>query len=263
MSEQARLYELAADAWRAFGNAASLPSRVKNAIPILFFGDLRAYSSSKTRVVTVGLNPSSKEFPADCALQRFPLAEGISASEQGRYLQALSAYFCTCPYRRWFSGFEPMLRGMGVSYYEGQPSTALHTDISSPIATEPMWSHLDLEVKKTLEKDGRPLWHSLLEVLRPEVVVFSVASDHLSSFKFEAVTECYLVHVYTKTKNGLDRKQPVKVCAQWFEICGDQSLFFFIKPAAETPLGRLDNSKKQETGVMALEELRRGPIAPD
>ena len=262
MSEQARLYELAASAWQAFGNGASL-SRVKNAIPILFFGDLRAYSSSKTRVLTVGLNPSSKEFPADCALQRFPLAEGATQCNPDGYLDALSAYFHTDPYCTWFRGFELMLNGMGASYYKGQPSTALHTDICSPIATEPTWRHLDPEVKKTLEKDGRPLWHSLLVVLRPEVVVFSVASEHLSSFSFEAVTGCNLVHVYTKTKNGLERKQPVKVCAQWFQISDVRSLFLFIKPAAQTPLGRLDDSKKRKTGVIALEELRRGPVTPD
>ena len=156
-----------------------------------------------------------------------------------------------------------MLNGMGASYCKGQPSTALHTDICSPIATDPTWSCLDPEQQKALKKDGRPLWHSLLELLRPEVVVFWVASKHLSSFKFEAVTKCYLIHVYTKTKNGSERERPVKVCAQWFEICGDRSLFFFINPAEQAPLGFLDDSKKQEIGVMALEELARGPIAPD
>ena len=260
MSEQARLYELATDAWRAFGNAAPLPSRVSPAIPILFFGNLHSYCSSKNRILTVGLNPSLREFPVKRAFRRFPLAKGVSKSEPDRYLQALSDYFRTCPYRKWFRGFEHMLNGMGASYWKGQPSTALHTDICSPIATKPTWSRLDPEVKKTLEKDGRPLWHSLLEVLRPEVVLFSIACEHLSSFKFEPVDECHVVHVYTKTKNGLERKRPVRICAQWIKICGDRSLFIFIKPAARMPLGSLDNSKKQETGVMALEELRRGPV---
>ena len=263
MTEQARLYELAANAWRAFENAAPLPSRVNPAIPILFFGNLNSYCSSRTRILTVGLNPSLIEFPGKRAFRRFPLAKGVSENEPDRYLQALSDYFCTCPYCKWFRGFELMLNGMGASYCKGQPSTALHTDICSPIATEPTWSHLDPEVKKALEKDGRPLWHSLLEVLRPELVVFSIACEHLSSFKFESVDECHLVHVYTKTKNGSERKQPVEVRAQWFEICGDQSLFFFINPAAQTPLGCLDDTKKRKTGVIALEELRRGPIAPD
>ena len=179
MIELASFGELTSGAWRAFGNAAALSSRVRHAIPILFFGDLPSYSSSRTRILTVGLNPSLHEFPVECAFRRFPLAEGVSGREPDRYLEALSAYFHTCPYSEWFSAFEPLLGGLEASYYEGQPSTALHTDICSPIATDPTWNCLDRDVQKTLEMDGGPLWHDLLKVLRPQIVVLSVACRHL------------------------------------------------------------------------------------
>ena len=65
-------------AWRAFAQAAALPSRVSPAIPILFFGDLDAYLASRMRVLTVGLNPSLREFPDGEPFSRFPLAEELT-----------------------------------------------------------------------------------------------------------------------------------------------------------------------------------------
>ena len=81
-----------------------------------------------------------------------------------------------------------MLNGLGASFYEGKPSTALHTDICSPVATDPTWSGLDWGEQKALEKEGGPLWHGLLEVLRPQVVTLSVASHHLSRIQFNVLS---------------------------------------------------------------------------
>ena len=111
LREQASLGEVVARAWGAFGHAAALPSRVSPSVPILFFGNLHAYFSSRMRVLTVGLNPSLHEFPADSPFRRFPLTEDITVSEPDRYLDALAAYFRTDPYRGWFSAFEPLLNG--------------------------------------------------------------------------------------------------------------------------------------------------------
>ena len=148
------------------------------AAPILFFGDLDAYRKSPLPVVTVGLNPSLKEFPADEPFRRFPLLGTNRDHEPDRYLDAMSAYFRTCPYRSWFGAFEQLLNGAGSSYYAGNAeSTALHTDICSPVATVPTWTGLGkperkaLEEQKALEEDGGPLWHMLLETLRPQIGV--------------------------------------------------------------------------------------------
>ena len=81
MRERAHLREVVSGAWGAFGQAAALPSRVNPSIPILFFGDLDAYFSSKVRVLSVGLNPSLHEFPSDSPFRRFPQAEGGAVNE--------------------------------------------------------------------------------------------------------------------------------------------------------------------------------------
>ena len=257
MREWASLDEVVLGVWSTFGQASGLPSRVSPSMPILFFGDLHAYSSSRVRVLSVGLNPSLHEFPADSPFRRFPLAEGVTPREPVPYLDALSAYFRTDPYRGGFSAFEPMLNGLGVSFYEGKPSTALHTDICSPVATDPTWSGLDWDEQNALEKEGGPLWHGLLEVLQPQIVTLSVASHHLSRIQFKALSEWRVVHVFERTEAGALRKRPVEISARWCEIGGEPSLFVFV-PAAQKPLGRLSSNQKREAGEIVIEVLRRG-----
>ena len=257
MREWASLDEVVSGVWSTFGRASGLPSRVSPSMPILFFGDLHAYFSSRVRVLSVGLNPSLHEFPTDSPFRRFPLAEGVTVREPEPYLDALSAYFRTDPYRGWFSAFEPMLNGLGASFYEGKPSTALHTDICSPVATDPTWSGLDWDVQKALEKEGGPLWHGLLEALRPQFVTLSVASHHLSRIRFKALSGWKVVHVFERTEAGALRKRPVEISARWCEVGGEPSLFVFV-PAAQKPLGRLSSNQKREAGEIAIEVLRRG-----
>ena len=73
MSQRDELRAAVVAAWRSFGAAAPLKSRVSPAIPILFFGDLDACAESLQRVLTVGLNPSRIEFLSGIPFHRFPL----------------------------------------------------------------------------------------------------------------------------------------------------------------------------------------------
>ena len=243
------------DAWRAFSSAAVLPSRVHPAVPILFFGDLAAYEESPLRVLIAGLNPSLHEFPESSPFRRFPLAEGAGAANAPRYIAALSAYFRTDPYRQWFGAFEPLLNGSGASYYPGHPSTALHTDICSPVATNPTWTGLDDLSRSALEAQGGPLWHSLLETLRPHVVALSVARRHLGRIEFEPLTAWEPLVAFQRTASGEPRSRPVQVAARWYDVAGEPSLFVF-GPAAQTPLGLLGAAQRREVGTRALEAWR-------
>ena len=256
MTEQ-QLSEQVALAWQAFDRAAGRSWRVVPAAPILFFGDLDAYRASPLRVVTVGLDPSSHEFPADAPFRRFPLAEGNRGREPSRYLAAMSAYFRTEPYRNWFNAFEPLLEGLGASYYEGAASTALHTDICSPVATDPTWSKLDKAAHVALEADGRPLWHSLLKDLRPQIVAISVAKAHLERIDFEPRTAWKTLHSFKRKADGCFRSRPYKICGRWYDIGGERSLCVF-GTAAQQPLGSLANYQKREAGGVLLKEFENG-----
>ena len=249
------LSEQVALAWHAFDRVADRTCRVTPAVPILFFGDLDAYRASPLRVVTVGLNPSRKEFPAGEPFRRFPLAK--RNRESSRYLNAMSAYFCTDPYRSWFNTFEPLINGLGASYYRGGASTALHTDICSPIATDPTWSRLDEADCAALEADGSRLWRMLLEELRPQIVAISVAKAHLKRIEFVPRTDWKTIHAFERKADGSLRSRPYEIRARWYDIDGERSLFAFGS-AAQTPFGTLAAGQKKEAGEMLLEAHQNG-----
>lgn len=251
------LFEHVALAWQAFHRCAALSWCVTPAAPILFFGDLHAYRDSPLRLLTVGLNPSLHEFPVDEPFRRFPLLESSIAPKPYRYLDALSAYFRTDPYRGWFSTFEPLLNGMEATYYEGRASTALHTDICSPVATNPTWSRLGEDVRSVLAVDGGPLWHMLLEELRPQIVALSVAKAHLERIKFAPMTNWEVIHAFGWTASGELRSRPYEISRRWYDVGGDRSLFIF-GAAAQKPFGTLATEQKQEAGELLLEAFRNG-----
>ena len=251
------LAEALEQAQRAFDHAAGRTWCVTPAVPILFFGDLNAYQASPLRVLTVGLNPSLHEFPADQPFRRFSMIEGSRDRDPSRYLEAMSAYFRTDPYRGWFSAFEPLLNGVGASYYERASSLALHTDICSPVATNPTWSGLDAADRVALEADGGPLWHMLLETLLPQIVVLSVANAHLKRIKFTPMTEWQVIHTFKRTGSGALRSRPYEVRARWYAIGGARTLFVF-GAAAQKPFGLLPDTQKQKAGVSSLEAYKNG-----
>ncbi|MDE0000828.1 MAG: hypothetical protein OXQ89_24095 [Rhodospirillaceae bacterium] len=247
------LSEPVALAWQAFDRAANLACRVTPAVPVLFFGNLEAYRASPLRVVTVGLNPSLHEFPTSVPFRRFPLATGNR--EPRRYLDAMSDYFCTDPYGSWFNGFQPLLNGLDASYYKGAASIALHTDICSPVATNPTWGKLGKDDRAALEADGIPLWHKLLEELRPQIVAISVAKVHLKSIKFKSEKNWKNIHTFERRPDGAPRA-PYKICARWHNVGGERSLFVF-GAAAQKPFGLLADSQKQEAGKLLRKEYCR------
>jgi hypothetical protein len=166
---------------------------VPDSIPIVYFGNLQSYLDSRTRIVTVGLNPSGVEFDED----RFG-PEVKTSLRPDTLERALCNYFRDNPYTDWFDrAFETILQPLGASYYEKiypgpaprrwtwkpQPNVALHTDIYSPLATAPTWSGLPkaaARVKEELGAWGFPFWKDLIAALKPDIVLMSVGRPCLS-----------------------------------------------------------------------------------
>ena len=248
--------QIVSSAWSVFERAGSV--RVIPSVPVLFFGDLHAYFASKRRVLTVGKNPSLREFPSPSPFQRFPKADRIGHDEIERYLNALSDYFRTDPYRSWFSAFESLLNGMGASYYDcpTMASTALHTDICSPVATDPTWNRLEIATRDTLTADGCSLWHELIGALRPQVVVLSFKRDLLSRIRFGRLTKWEVICRFDRKKDDELRRRPYDVCASWHAVSDEPSLFLY-GPAMQKPLGSIGDRQKRRTGEVALEKWRR------
>jgi hypothetical protein len=255
-SETDRLKQLLVQSWAIYDHLHEQEFVVCPAIPILFFGDSKRYFTSQLRVVTVGLNPSNKEFPEDDQFSRFPAARVLVPDSGQRdhscHLEALDAYFRSMPYKQWFNSFEPMLRGLGTSYYDGQESTALHTDFCSPIATNPTWRRLPEKGRSLLELDGINLWHSLVETLAPDVILISIKKCDLEKIRFPALSSWQAIR-------ALNRKRPYQVRGRLLAINSSKRTLLAFGRAANTPFGTVSNVDKLEIGAAIKEAYSAFP----
>jgi hypothetical protein len=196
-------------------------------------------------VITVGLNPSRIEFPTGDPWLRFPGGGQLAseASERSTYLRLLDEYFRTAPYDGWFGqGFEPLLQGIGASYYpQRADGVALHTDLCTPLATDPTWSRLAPATKATLGQPGLPLWRDLVDVLQPHVVVISVAARHLTALSPDPTGSW--TAVYT-----VDRERPYHVRALRMRI-GETDTLVVFGQAAQLPFGTISHAERRRAGV--------------
>lgn len=241
-----RFGALLSQSWRTYDRLHDQEFVVRPAIPVLYFGDSKRYLSSKFRVVTVALNPSDKEFPNHDRYSRFPAASEMATDPAKRnhanHREALDAYFHTDPYwGQWFNGIEPILNGMGVSYKHGHPNTALHTDICSPIATNPTWSALSRKQRAMLEADGVTIWRSLVDALAPDVILVSIAERYLEKIHFSAVSQWQVIW-------KLDRERPYQVWGKLLTIKSSRPSLLAFGRAAQTPFGTISKAKKLEMG---------------
>lgn len=251
--------ELALHAFSVWRKAVDEVSNIVTnpGVPILYFGDLEAYLASARRILTVGLNPSHEEFPSSEPFRRFPLVahletNKLGSSDIGSYVCALNEYFRRNPYRSWFGTFEPLLQGVGASYYlgTGSRSVSLHTDLCSPVATDPTWRGLTPSQRGKLMAHGRPLWHALVRALRPDVLVVSVAQQHLANIEFERVGEKSEIF-------RIERSRPYSVVAQWLRLTPNNQALLVFGRAAQRPFGTVSAEDRRRIG-RRIEEILSG-----
>jgi hypothetical protein len=221
---------------------------VRPSVPILWFGDSKAFSNSGIRVVTVGLNPSRVEFPEGDRFLRFPAARLLTAPPasaiQGLdYVSALDSYFRLAPYRRWFDqGFERVLNGLSATYYEGLPNAALHTDLLSPLATDPTWGGLANEDRASLVRGGPPLWHKRIRLLQPDVIVASVAREHLDRILFRRLGGWRVIHT-------VERERPFATEAVDIEVVPGKRTLLAFGRCVSIPFGSVSHEAKLAIGT--------------
>ena len=224
-----RLTRSVSEAWRVFDRAAGLPSRVTPAAPFLFFGDLAATCAHGRSEPLAARVPGRQPIPALSPAERRehrPRAEPLPRRDV-RLLphvpvpQVVQRLRAGARWRR-----NELLHGQG---FDG----ASHRHLS-PVATNPTWRKLDKTDRADLQADGGPLWHTLLETLRPHMVVLSVARDHLGRIEFAPVDQWRTIHEFERKRDGDLRKTPYAVRGRWYEAGGERSLFVFGR-AARTP----------------------------
>lgn len=213
-------------------------------IPIEWFGNKPLYENSKIRIVTVGLNPSGKEFRNNNEEQfktdlRFPDYKGNDTLNT-----AYNNYFENNPYS-WFKSFECILNGLDASYYseKGMPNRVLHTDICSPWATDPTWSKLPNQEKKNLMENehGFEQWKQLIRQLKPDIILFSIPNKYIEKLGLEK--ELCQFDKITTTENGKRRKQDVYIKQGVY----GESLAIFGR-TWNVPFGALGKNQKKDLG---------------
>ena len=251
--------ELAAlidEEWRIYLDAEGNPVVVRPSIPLPYWGDAERFLQSALKIVTVGLNPSRREFPAHDPFLRFRAAEGFdpldrSATARAAYLTALHDYFRIAPYRAWFDWFEQVLRGMDASFFDGARNTAVHADLCSPLATDPTWSKLD-RGREAFLADGVPLWHRLIEYLAPDVIVVSVAKRYRDLISFASPDGWEPFCTISRDHLGM---RPYVVTGQRVELANGARPLLVFGPAAQLPFSTLDKAKRQDIGRAILNQL--------
>jgi hypothetical protein len=237
------------DAWQMYRDNQHERFLVKPSIPILFFGDSERYFSSELKVITLGLNPSKVEFPDEDRFRRFNAARSVypqilEGSAYEDYLRALNGYFRkppNDPYIAWFNSFEPLLNGLECSYYAEAANRALHTDLCSPLATDPTWSRLPKDDRAQLLGGGVMLWHKLVETLAPDVIIASVARHHLDRISFERLGHWRTVYTVV-------RDNPFNVELARLRLTSGKNATLVFGKAANTPFGTVSTIEKRNIG---------------
>jgi hypothetical protein len=134
------------------------------ASPVVSFGD-----PSKSKVATLGLNPSNLEFVdgnGDQLLAPHNRFESLGTLELQDWSEvaingisqvwhACEDYFFRNPYDQWFKRLEGVLVKTGVSYYSRIGERACHLDLV-PFATAKKWSSLGVDQRRSLIQLGVP-----------------------------------------------------------------------------------------------------------
>lgn len=143
---------------------------VKNSIPIIWFGDINKYLQSKRKILTIGLNPSDKEFSEP----RFKPIDFNKPDNDivNHLIETLNNYFSFNPYK-WFNQFEKLLNFFDCSYKPLYTYQAIHIDFFSSIATTPTWGNLDDYQKNQLK--NIELFFKLYHILDPDLSLISIS----------------------------------------------------------------------------------------
>jgi hypothetical protein len=167
---------------------------VPSSFPIIWFGDIKSFLNSETKIITVSLNPSNNEFgnskkniPYSTQF-RFPDYDGSIES----LITAFNNYFKLGrkPYNSWFkASFSAILESFDASHYDIAKNNALHTDIAIPYATDPTWTGLTNAEKQYFEPIGQKIWHDLINILEPDIILISASGGFQNKILFPKVHE--------------------------------------------------------------------------
>jgi len=156
---------------------------IKWGAPVLSFGDVLT-----SRVATLGLNPSNREFVNESGEEltgdkrRFPTLNSlglrswseVSAQDLETIVRACRAYFQENPYDRWFGRLDKLISVTNASFYGGMFS-ACHLDLI-PFATLCKWNELTSQQRTKLFQASRDTLGTLLRGTPVRILILNGTS---------------------------------------------------------------------------------------
>ena len=165
--------------WRDFKKKHGRKDILNHSIPIVWFGDMEAYTKSQLKIVTIGLNPSNHEFYNDDGTESNRFSDITTLTNCSKLVDRAreilvanyNNYFKVNPYKKWFDNYKDILNIFSADYYGTAENTAIHIDLETSLATNPTWSKLTNEEQESIR--DRDLSIKLLDYLKPDIMLIS------------------------------------------------------------------------------------------
>jgi hypothetical protein len=97
-----------------------------------------------------------------------------------------------------------------------------------------------------LRADGVRIWHSLLGVLVPDIILISVAAEHLNEIQFPLKSLDQVLFT-------IERNRPYRVLGRFLTTSSSKSSLLVFGRAAHTPFGTVSKLNKREIGAAIKE----------
>lgn len=241
--------------WCDYQKLKSMPCVLNDAIPILWFGNMEKYFNSKKRIITIGLNPSDKEFKdndfdRNQVCLRFPKADKIKnqsilyPNDIKLYKDAMNEYFEIMPYK-WFSQHEKALNCLDASYKLSTDyhSIALHIDIESSIPTDPTWGKICEKSKNIIRNVSNiNFYEELIKILKPDVIIAALGEQYIK--------KTYQIDKHSKTDHNIiaeNRKNNRIVSYIRPYSLNSGEYLIWVKNYRGTPFGGMNDKLIQST----------------
>lgn len=234
--------------WKDFVEKKDESFVVKPSIPIIWFGDMKAYRKSKRKIVTVAINPSKVEFKEKPKSKQYTFCrfqngeklcqkDELTADDKELLYASLNSYFKDNPYKRWFDAFEKPLNCLDATYYSGKEyeSTAIHIDIKSAIASDPTWGSLRKKEKAKLENDS--LFQELLEYLKPNIILYSKDMNTFKKIFDRDIKEDANDYFKDEKKKKGEKEQTIYIATHHVTIRDENILIIAGRNMRGTPFG--------------------------
>jgi hypothetical protein len=173
------------------------------------------------------------------------------------YLKGLNNYFAENPDKVHESCI-PILDGFDANYYPKAQNTALQTYFCSPIATNVSWGKLKSSAKFTLSREGRDFWNRLVNILKPDIILFSIDKEYLNRVSIKNPGWEVFKRITLKT-DGTPRAKPYLIETSEGKLDSKRVLLVYGKPSY-LPFGSISYKDKQQLGIDLREMFEAGSL---